>query len=175
MDANEVEKLIDAFGTDVYRFCVKLARNKFDSDDLYQLTFMRLLNGKVKINWDNNPKALLFSVAYHVFKDQQRKLARRHRIAPSFTIDEQMESFTAGEQDIEADLISQELQQLLNEIIEGLPENFRMIVVLYYQFDVAIAEIAKIVKIPGGTVKSRLAKARALIKKELEANGYGKT
>ncbi len=41
MDAGEIEKCIDNFGTDIYRFCLKLCADKEDAEDLYQQTFLK--------------------------------------------------------------------------------------------------------------------------------------
>lgn len=43
MDAREIEKCIDVFGTDIYRFCLKLCMDKTDAEDLYQQTFLKAL------------------------------------------------------------------------------------------------------------------------------------
>ena len=53
-----------------------------------------------------------------------------------------------------------------------LPEEYRMILYLYYSADLKISEIAKILNLPEGTVKTRMRKAKQLIKKELEDKGY---
>ncbi|MCL1949793.1 MAG: hypothetical protein FWF59_08685 [Turicibacter sp.] len=49
MQAFEVERLVDEVGADVYRFCRKLCGSKPDSEDLYQQTFLKLLDLKQKL------------------------------------------------------------------------------------------------------------------------------
>ena len=53
-----------------------------------------------------------------------------------------------------------------------LPEKYRIPVYLYYSAELSVKEIAEVMKIPEGTVKSRMNKAKHLLKKELEALGY---
>ncbi len=60
------------------------------------------------------------------------------------------------------------------KIIGSLPEKVRIPLTLYYLFDQPVDEIAKEIKKPPGTVKSRLFKGRSLIKKRLEELGYEK-
>ena len=62
MNAREIEKCIDAFGTDIYRFCLKLCADKADAEDLYQQTFLKALETKWTLDWESNPKALFFSL-----------------------------------------------------------------------------------------------------------------
>lgn len=58
MDAREIEKCIDVFGTDIYRFCLKLCMDKTDAEDLYQQTFLKALEMEWTLDWQQNPKAL---------------------------------------------------------------------------------------------------------------------
>ena len=56
----------------------------------------------------------------------------------------------------------------IKETIECLKEDFKLIVILYYYDNYSIKEISQIVNIPEGTVKSRLSKAREILKQKLE-------
>lgn len=82
MEASELEKCIDQFGTDIYRFCIKLCMDKTNAEDLYQQTFLKALESDIKLDWNQNPKALFFSLAHNLWKSDQRKKARRAVIAP---------------------------------------------------------------------------------------------
>ena len=88
--------------------------------------------------------------------------------------DEANENELRSEENIEENIFRQELIVEINKIIENLPEKFRVPLILYYLFEQPIGEIAKEIKKPPGTVKSRLFKGRSLIKKRLEELGYGK-
>ena len=44
MEAKEIVKCIDAFGNDIYKFCLKICLNKDDAEDLYQQTFLKVNN-----------------------------------------------------------------------------------------------------------------------------------
>ena len=69
-------------------------------------------------------------------------------------------------------MIEQMRRQELLQAVAKLKEPFREAVILMYQFDMGIEEIAKIQKVPKGTVKSRLKRAREKLRKEMEARGY---
>ena len=56
----------------------------------------------------------------------------------------------------------------MRQAVERLPERQRVIVLLYYMEELSVAQIAEVVKIPEGTVKSRLYQARKTLQRELE-------
>ena len=74
MKAWELEKCIDEFGTEIYRFCMKLCMDKANAEDLYQQTFLKALESDMELDWEQNPKALFFSFAYNLWKSEQRKM-----------------------------------------------------------------------------------------------------
>ena len=174
MNAREVEKCIDDFGTDIYRFCLKLCADKTDAEDLYQQTFLKALETDWTLDWEKNPKALFFSLAYNLWKSDRRKQARRNRIAPCSSYEDEMATAVHCEENIEESYLQKEFVTEVRQIIQNLPEKFQVPLILFYFSDCSIEQIAMIIKKPPGTVKSRLFKGRNLIKKRLEDAGYEK-
>ena len=164
MRAKEIEKCIDEFGTDIYRFCLKLCGDKEDAEDLYQQT----------LDWERNPRALFFSFAHNLWKSGRRKQARRNKLAPCSDFDDETETVLHSEESIEEDYLQKELITEIRQIIQTLPEKFQVPLILFYLSDCSIEQIAAIIKKPPGTVKSRLFKGRKLIKKGLEDAGYAR-
>ena len=174
MQADDVERCIERFGRDVYRFCIKLTGIKLEADDLYQQTFLRLLEMKVQLDWEDNPKSFLFSVTNGIWKNERRKKARRDFIAPCSSISEMEENLPGQDASTENQVFTRlELEDMRKEI-GRLNQKLYIPVILYYAFDLSIEEIAVIEKIPEGTVKSRLHKARKILRKGLEEKGYEK-
>lgn len=173
MRAEEIEKCIDSFGDDIYKFCLKLCLNKNEADDLYQQTFLKALENNFILDWNNNPKALFFSICYKIFKSNIRKITRRNKIVPIIYIDNFNDNMVYSNNNIENDFIEKELLKTIKETIDSLPEKLKVCLSLYYIFDFSINDISKIIKKPVGTVKSRLFKGRSTIKKRLEELGYG--
>ena len=172
MSAREIEKCIDDFGTDVYRFCLKLCADKEDAEDLYQQTFLKALETEWTLDWGKNPKALFFSLAHNLWKSDKRKQARRNAIAPCSKFDGETELVLYSEENMEEGYLQKELIAEVRQIIQTLPEKFQVPLILFYFSDCPIEQIATIIKKPPGTVKSRLFKGRNLIKKRLEDVGY---
>lgn len=167
MNAREIETCIDVFGTDIYRFCRKLCADKADAEDLYQQTFLKALETEWRLDWENNPKALFFSLAHNLWKSGRRKQARRNMIAPSSNLDDRTETVLHSEESIEDSYLQKELITEVRQIIQTLPEKFQVPLILFYLSDCTIDQIAAIIKKPPGTVKSRLFKGRNLIKKKI--------
>lgn len=172
MDAREIEKCIDEFGTDIYRFCLKLCMDKSEAEDLYQQTFLKALEMEWTLDWGKNPKALFFSLTHNLWKSDRRKQARRNMIAPCSNLDDEAEAVLHSDESIEESYLQKELISEVNRIIETLPEKIRIPLTLFYLSNCSVEQISTIIKKPPGTVKSRLFKGRSLIKKRLEEAGY---
>ena len=157
METAVVSQLIDQYGMDVMRFCRSLTRCACDAEDLYQQTFLKLLQLRVKVEREQNPRAFLFSIASGIWKNECRKWGRRTDIAPSSSLEE---------------LLEQMCQQELARAVQRLEEKYRSPVILMYRFGMGIDEIARIERVPKGTIKSRLSRARKQLRKEMEERGY---
>lgn len=169
MEISSINELIELYGKDIYSFCRRLTYSEFDAEELYQDTFLKALEVHKRIDKNNNPKSFLLSVAVSLWKNKQRKHARRERIAPTDSIDAE-DNFIepSHEETPETVVIKDELHQKVNQAIEELDEKLRIPVLLYYSSQMSLDAIADIVKCPKGTVKSRLYKAREILKEKLE-------
>jgi RNA polymerase sigma-70 factor (ECF subfamily) len=113
-------------------------------------------------------KSFLFSTASYLWKSRKRKFARRDRLVPVVPFDETVESSF----DIEDSVLAKEEIGIVRKLVESLPEKFKLPIIMYYTVEMSVPEIAFALKLPVGTVKSRLHKARKLIEKGLSINGY---
>ena len=163
----DMETLVLEHGSAIYGLCRKLTPTREDADDLYQQTFLVAM-GKT-FHKDGNPRALLAKICVAQWKNEQRKAARRSRIAPSVDVDAEIVS---GGEDPAGAFSQKELHSAVRGIVSSLDDRCRIPVYLYYVADLPLKEIAKILGCPEGTVKSRLNAARNAIKKELEVKGY---
>lgn len=176
MTLMELEECIDIYGKDIYGFCRQVTGNRQDGDDLYQDTFMKALELKDKIDMQRNPKSYLLSIAVRLWKNRRRKYAWRQRIAgmESFLegcCGDLLEKTGFGENPEEGMLLKEEKAYVM-ECVFRLDEKYRLPTCLLYSAELSVKEIAKVLKVPEGTVKSRLHKARVIIKEKMEAAGY---
>ncbi len=161
---------IDEYGKDIYSFCKYLTNNLQEADDLYQDTFLKAVELEEKIEYGNNPKSYLLSVALRIWRNKKRKFAWRKRIADVRPIEKEqdIDRGESAELSLEDRIIRKEKDELIRMAVNRLPEKFKIAVLLFYMEDLSTAQIAETMKIPIGTVHSRLYQARKILKKELE-------
>lgn len=87
MKQSEIEKCIAKYGKDLYSFCCYLTYSKMEADDLYQDTFVKVIE-LGKIDMSDNPKSYLLSIAIRLWKNRRRKLERRRHVLASDTMEE---------------------------------------------------------------------------------------
>ena len=144
-----------------------LTKEKGSADDLYQDTFLEAMKKLAVIRYEDNPKSYLLSVAIRLWKNRVRKFAWRNRIAPQVG-ETALEQEGGANPDVSEKAVANEERGMLWKAIDALDDRYRIPLLLYYMEEQSIAELAELLSIPQGTVKSRLHKARQLLEKELE-------
>ena len=172
MEAREIERCIDAFGADVFRFCRRLCADRADADDLYQQVFLRALEARVALDWASNPRALFFSLAYRLWKSDARKRARRQAIAPSECLDDAPADALCAPGDLQERVENAQRDAAIRAIVRDLLDRAVAQVVELDRNAQFFRQIARTIQRPRGTVKSRLFQARETIRKRLEEAGY---
>ncbi len=171
MNDTQLLQCIEEHGKNVYSFCCQLTQSKQEAEELYQDTFLKAVELKGRMDWEKNPGSYLISIALRIWKNKKRKYAWRSRIAGMEELDEGTASRESAGQEggsPEEIFLKQELHRQVQAAVAGLEEKYRIPVYLYYAQQFSTAQIGKMLKLPQGTVKSRLHKARELLKKELE-------
>ena len=164
-------RVVDEYGEVVYKFCRSITRTKEDADDLFQDTFLKVFSQLSKIEIAENQQSFLLSAAAFLWKSQRRKYTRHNRIAPEVEINETTDIGIVSTS-MEDDFMTNDEQRIVRDLVEVLPIKLKIPIVMYYANELSIADISALLKLPEGTVKSRLHKARTIIKKGLVSD-YG--
>lgn len=174
MDIADLSDIVELHGKAIYGFCYNLTKNKSDTDDLYQEAFLKATEMCYRIDKENNPKSFIISLAIGIWKNNRRKHAWRHRIVPINEFNEDLCSSSLLQNDLTPEdiALSKELSKLIQGAADTLNDKLRIPLYMYYTADLSVEDIAKALKTPPGTVKSRLYKARKVIKNIMEANEY---
>lgn len=165
MNDLDYEQAVNAFYEALYAFAYSLAGNEHDACELTPETFCRLLTKGTQVRDAAKLKSWLFTTLYRVFlgwKDRQVRL-------PHFEI-------SSVEQDLPAitpDLVDHLEKEAIRDALMELDEHYRLPLMLYYLEEHSYEEVAEILKIPIGTVMSRLSRAKPLLRERLVARSVG--
>lgn len=171
MHLNIFEKLIEKYGKDIYSFCVYLTRNKNDAEDLYQQTFLTAME-KDEMDQVGNPKSYFITIAVNHWNNQKRKfLWRKKKADIVYFQDDNLERLADHAQTVEEQVLRQEEIETVRRCVVELPDKMRIVIILYYKENMTVDEIAAVLKIPSGTVKSRMHQAKNKIKERLMNDG----
>lgn len=172
MEVTELSNLIALHGDAIYGFCYKLTKNKADTDDLYQEIFLKAMELCHKIDVNKNPRAFLIGIAIRLWKNKRRKYLWRQKIAPT---EELYENVSIRSESTPEDIvISNELSIIIHNAVDKLSDKYKIPLYMYYTAEMSIEDIASALKIPQGTVKSRLYNARKALKTILGGNEHEK-
>jgi RNA polymerase sigma factor (sigma-70 family) len=148
----DLEQCVNEHSAALYRFALSLSGNESDACDLVQDTFLLLTTKGHQVNDPARIKSWLFTTLYRVFTNQRRRLIR----FPHRPIDEaegELPEILAAPPRVD--------WETLSRCMVKLDEIFRAPVVLFYLEDYSYAEIAQVLGVPLGTVKSRIARGIA--------------
>ena len=141
---------------------LRLCSNRTLADDLSQEVFLRAYRGLVGFEGRSRFSTWLYRIAYNVY------LNHRTRTRELVELPRGYERRVAT-----ADPVSgpgrHDLRKDLEAAIETLPERYRAVVVLYYLEEVSYPEIAEILGVPLGTVKTHLHRAKKLLRERMTA------
>ena len=150
----------------LYAFALKLARSRDDAEDLVSDTILRAFERWDQYHLGTNIRAWLFTILYHVFVSRKRRIDAREVHAPDDS--DGWSAFDAvGEVDPEGRFYDSFLDDEITRAIDALPDEYRAAVVLSDLHELRYAEIAEILGVPEGTVKSRLFRGRRILQKKL--------
>lgn len=168
MNKQLLEHYIEAYGTDIYSFCIRLTQNRELAEELYQDTFLAMCE---KEDWkeEGNVKSYLLGITIKLWQNRKRKFAWRKRIAAEIPVSKEqgLEAFSADE-NLEQHMVSKEEQEAVWKAVYKLLEQLRIVILLYYMEDFKVAEIAEKLSLSISNVKSKLMRARRYLKQELE-------
>lgn len=177
---NKREKLlflIDIHMNQIYKLCCQLTNNKFDADDLFQDTWVRVVRNLDYYDESKPFNTWIYTITINLYKDKYRKQKRWLNIVKDFFTNEKKDfellNITEDKLDPQAHLVDKESIKELEKFLNSLSDTFKIPIILYYFKEMNYNEISGILGIPLGTVKSRLSRGIQKLKKMLEKGGCG--
>jgi len=145
------EDAVEHFGDTIYRVALNLLKNEPDTHDVFQEVFLRFVKRKKKFESLEHAKAWFIRVTINCCKDFFRK--QRHHQDLDSAIDIQADS---------------NKEYGMTGHVQELSEKYRIVVHLHYYEQYKISEIAAILKENENTIKTRLSRARKILKDKWE-------
>ena len=177
-DLNALSELITRYQNRLYRYLLRMVRQPAEAEDLFQQTWLRVVEKIRSFDASRNFDAWLFTLARNLALDHLR------RIRPE-SLDEPLADSLASE--TLADRIPRKDETPLDhalaaerrtEIIEAmaaLPMTYREVLTLRFEEEMKIEEIAQLTAVPVSTAKSRLQRSLKQLRNALEARHPGGT
>ncbi|MCM0041781.1 MAG: sigma-70 family RNA polymerase sigma factor [Algoriphagus sp.] len=165
----------------MYNFAFRLTFDEDDAKDLVQDTYMKAFRFINSFEQGTNAKAWLFRILKNSFINDYRKKSKK----PATVDYQEVETFYNSDDvdyqstsDLRAESVKDMLGDEISNALNGLAVDFRTVIILADLEGFTYEEMAKILDIPIGTVRSRLHRARNLLKETLkgyaQSMGYGR-
>ncbi len=147
----------------VFGLCLGFLRNRADAEDLTHDTFIRAYENLRRYRLDKKFSTWLFTIASNL----SRNRLRHRRYHPVVSPPDQMSGGTDP-----ASIVAQEARQArVKAALDELPPGYRAPLVLRYYNELSYKEIAEVLSLPEGTVKTRIHRAKVMLKERIESSG----
>lgn len=154
----DIDEIIDRYADMVYRIALTQMKNIHDAQDIFQEVFLRLVKNIDSIENEEHLKAWLIRVTLNCSKTNLMSGWRKH----TQPLEEEQNQI-AFETEEASDLYEQ---------IQKLPKKYRTVLYLFYYEDLPIKKICEITGQKETTVKSQLSRARDMLRKQLDNEGW---
>jgi len=163
----------------LYNYALKIAANSDDASDLVQETYYKAYKSFHQFENGTNSKAWMFMILKNTFINNYRKLKREPVKVDYDEIEDVYESIKSdqiNDNNLDLDFYNNLLDDELSEALSKLPSKMKDVFLLCDLEGYTYEEIAELVNVPIGTVRSRLHRARKILQEELfgyaKVNGY---
>ena len=157
----QFETYLTNYKDDVYRVAYYYTKNRDDAEDLVQEAFMRAFRFFNRFKPDTNFKSWILKIMRNIYITNIKKNKNIVEIPKT------SEQYAALDQNLEDKMIDEIRENQVKEAIQLLPDDFKEVVILCDIEGMTYEDIAKVTKIPVGTVRSRLHRGRLLLKERL--------
>jgi RNA polymerase sigma-70 factor, ECF subfamily len=162
-DHNSFASLVERYQRELFHFLVRFLGDRAAAEDIFQETFLQVHQSADQFDPQRRFRPWLFTIAANKARDLMRSQARRPTNPLQATINANDDDSGQFIDLMQSDapmpgeaLEREELQKVVQTTVEAMPEHLREILLLSYFHQFPYKEISEILKIPLGTVKSRL-------------------
>lgn len=173
-DISAFDEIVARYKNRIYNFVYRMCRRREAAEDITQEVFVRVFVQARALRSDSSFASWLYRVAGNLCIDEHRRM-QTHKAVVSHSLDQPLETESGRlEREVpdcsaepERELLRGELEKKVQEAIDALPDKMKLALLLNDQEGLSYEEIAQVLCIPVGTVKSRLFNARMALKEML--------
>jgi len=166
-DQDSFAKLVQQHQRRVFNLVFRMLQQYEEANEVTQETFLAAWQGLPSFRGDARFSTWLYRIAYNCALKQLEQRKRDRAIQVELQTEEMVASSTQ-EQRVDAEIESRARQALVHEQLANLPAKYRIVLVLRHLQDMTYEEMAEILTMPIGTIKTHLFRARNLLKERLE-------
>jgi RNA polymerase sigma-70 factor (ECF subfamily) len=169
-DAVAFDRLVEQYSPRVYALAYRMIGSAEDAQDIAQEAFVRVYHALPRYKGEAAFSTWLYRIVTNVCYDELKRRKRRPATFSEMESDEgeaRIDTLPGGGESPEDAALRRERQRTVQQAITTLPEHFRAVLVLYDLQGFSYQEIADILRQNVGTVKSRLNRARNLLREKL--------
>jgi RNA polymerase sigma-70 factor (ECF subfamily) len=159
--------LVREHATFVYRIAYSVLRDLHDAEDVAQETFMRVMKRTAQLPLVRDQRAWLARITWRLAITKWNRTRKRRRLETD--IAESPARFAASDLSTGLDAENRELLEKMNRLTLSLPDDLRHPLILSAIEDMSCREVAEILNIPEATVRTRIYRARKLLRQKLRA------
>ncbi|MFJ7734029.1 sigma-70 family RNA polymerase sigma factor [Lysinibacillus sp. NPDC097231] len=161
----KLEWLMNEYGENIARLAFTYTKQKQLSEDIAQEVFIKCYEHLDNFRHESSYKTWLYRITVNLCKDKLRSWSYRHIVLSEF-----FSKTKTTNKSPEMELVGLEDKRLIAEKILTLPVRYREVIILYYYEEMSYNQISDLLNLSLQTIKSRLYRARLLLKKSLEGS-----
>jgi RNA polymerase sigma-70 factor (ECF subfamily) len=171
-DRTAFDVLVHRYEKRVYNLAYRLSASYDEASDISVDAFLRVFQAIRLFRGDAHFSTWLFRIVTNVYLDRRKRMRNKQHLSLEEYIELEENSVARQVEDPapspEAIVEQHERNQFLQSAINELPDYQRAMIILYHTEGLSYEEIAAVFSLPIGTVKSRLNRARLMLKNKLE-------
>ncbi|MFT5873638.1 MAG: RNA polymerase sigma-70 factor (ECF subfamily) [Clostridium sp.] len=165
---SEIERLINCYGDDVLRVAYLYVKDMHKAEDIFQEVFIKIFKKYDSFKGNSSEKTWIMRITVNVCKDYFKSFWIK-RVLLNSDRDEDREIYNEeyNAQSLDDNIIKAiESRELLHQVM-NLTIKYKEVIILYYYEEFNTREISEMLKLPEGTVRTRLFRGRKLLKKNV--------
>ena len=165
-DRDAFGELVEQYRDNVYRLAYRMCGNAYDADEAAQEAFVAAWRALPNFRGDAKFSTWLYRLTTNAAIDVMRR-EKRHQTVGDGEMIEVADDADSPQETVERT----EQQEAVQKALATLSEEYREVLLLRYMEELDYAEIAEVLQLPSGTVKSRINRAKAALKTALLKSG----